>query len=408
MKTRMRGLSCLVALTLVACSDRPPPAAPKTAVPAASAPTIDIGPAVRKALGGDWEAHYFDAAVDLDGDGKPEVVALAAGPMVCGTGGCPVFVFAHGPEGVRLVTQIAIVQPPVRVSPRRSNGWRNLIVGIGGGGIPAAQAELKFDGKTYPTNPTVPPADAAPGVEGAAMLIPEFKSYKDGKPVPAPAAGAQSGDGDPQALLAGRVLGTEIRTGDAEELRYVVLRQLTDRYAARRGIEVTQAEKDEYVRHVQAALKKDRAQRAARRDELTRKLQAEGLPDAERKSLAAELDMENKAIAALAEDTGNPDEVRAAREQIAAAFIRQWKINQALYKQYGGRIIFQQGGPEPLDAYRTFLEEARARGDFEILNKDLETAFWRYYVTDSIHSFYKPGSREEAQVFASPPWRPTT
>jgi hypothetical protein len=65
----MQGLSCLVALTLVACSDRPPPTAPKTTAPAASTTSADIGPAVRKALGGDWEAHYFDAAVDLDGDG---------------------------------------------------------------------------------------------------------------------------------------------------------------------------------------------------------------------------------------------------------------------------------------------------------------------------------------------------
>lgn len=404
MKTRMQGLSCLVALTLVACSDRPPPTAPKTTAPAASAPTIDIGPAIRKALGGDWEAHYFDAAVDLNGDGRPEVAAVVAGPMVCGTGGCTAFVFTPSPEGYRPLTQMTVVQGPVRVSPRSSQGWRNLIVGIGGGGMPAAQAELKYDGKTYPTNPTVPPAEPAQDLEGAEMLIPEFKSYKDGKPVPAPAAGAQSGYGDPQAPLAGRVLGAEIRTRDADELRFVVLRQLTDRYAAGHGIEVTQAEKDEYIRHVQAFLQRDREQREARRDDLTRKLQAKGLPDAERKSLAAELDMENKAIAALAEDTGNPDEARAARDQIAAAFIRQWKINRALYRQYGGRIVFQQGGPEPLDAYRKFIEEAQARGDYEIMNKDLETAFWRYYVTDSIHSFYKPGSREEAQAFEAPPW----
>jgi hypothetical protein len=112
----------------------------------------------------------------------------------------------------------------------------------------------------------------------------------------------------------------------------------------------------------------------------------------------------NQSLAALAEPTGNPEEIKAARDEAATAFIRQWKINRALYEQYGGRIIFQQGGPEPLDAYRRFLESEQARGDFVILNKDLEAAFWRYYVTDAIHSFYPPGSKEAAQAFEAPPW----
>ena len=63
---------------------------------------------------------------------------------------------------------------------------------------------------------------------------------------------------------------------------------------------------------------------------------------------------------------------------------------------------YQQGGPEPLDAYRRFLEERKAQGDFHILSKDLEAAFWRYYLTDAIHSFYPPGSKEEAEAFESP------
>ena len=100
----------------------------------------------------------------------------------------------------------------------------------------------------------------------------------------------------------------------------------------------------------------------------------------------------------------NPDEDRRAREQVAAAFIRQWKINRSLYKQYGGRIIFQQGGPEPLDAYRMFLQEQKNKGAFTILDKAFEEKFWEYYLTDSKHSFYSKGSREEKQVFETPWW----
>jgi hypothetical protein len=223
------------------------------------------------------------------------------------------------------------------------------------------------------------------------------------------AACASKSYGDPQAPVAGRVLGTVVHTRDAEELRYVVLQQLTEQYAEEKGISVSQDEIREYVRHVQETLRKDREQNAARRDELTRRLAADGLSDAERNALTSELGSVNQVLAALGEPGSaakqNPEETEA-REQIAAAFIQQWKINGALYEQYGGRIIFQQGGPEPLDAYRKFLEERQARGDFAIVDKDLEAGFWRYYVNDGLHSFYPRGSREEAQVFAVPPWQP--
>lgn len=180
---------------------------------------------------------------------------------------------------------------------------------------------------------------------------------------PAPTAGVY---GDPSQPVAGRVLGTVIHTKDMEELRYVVLQALTDRYADSKGITVTQAEKDAYVAHVREELAKDPA-------------------------VTADLGEES------AEDA-------AARQEIAAAFIKQWKINKALHEQYGGRVIFQQGGPEPLDAYRALLEERQAAGDFAIDDPAMVPEFWRYYRDDSIHSFFAPGSPEERQAFSVPPW----
>ncbi len=172
--------------------------------------------------------------------------------------------------------------------------------------------------------------------------------------------------GDPSLPVAGRVLGKSIHTQDAEELRYVVLKELTDRYAASKGLEVTQAEREAYVAHVREALSKDPA-----------------------------------VAQTLGEETA---EDQAARLEIAGAFILQWKINRALYQQYGGRIIFQQGGPEPLDAYRKFLEERQAAGDFSIEDPALTAEFWRYYRDDSIHSFFEPGSADEAKAFGAEPW----
>ena len=219
-------------------------------------------------------------------------------------------------------------------------------------------------------------------------------------------ATAQAIYGEAGAPLVAEVLGTAIHTDDPEEMQYVIVRKLLDQYAAENGIEVQPEEIDAYIDAIARATARDRLRREARRAEIAGRLESGALADDERQRLSAELNVLND----LLESPGAPvsdaeaREERAAREQIAAAFIRQWKINRALYDQFGGRIINQQGGPEPLDAYRQFLTEQARQGAFRILDKSLEPGFWRYFVTDSIHSFYPSGSPEEAQAFATPWW----
>jgi hypothetical protein len=72
-------------------------------------------------------------------------------------------------------------RPSIRVAPRTSNGWHKLIVHVSGGGVAAREAELEFDGTSYPSNPTVPPATHAPGTDGAEVVIPEFETLTDGR-----------------------------------------------------------------------------------------------------------------------------------------------------------------------------------------------------------------------------------
>ncbi len=180
-----------------------------------------------------------------------------------------------------------------------------------------------------------------------------------------PAGCAHPVYGDPKAPLAARALGTTIHTANAEELRYVALQLLTDRYAAQQGITVSTEEKQAYVRSVRRAMAKELTLAQTRRDELARRLASDALPAAEQERLMKELELARDAIELLA-DAATPASADAAdaqaRTEIAASFIRQWKIDASLWRNYGGRIGYQQGGPEPLDAYRRFLEDARARG----------------------------------------------
>lgn len=173
------------------------------------------------------------------------------------------------------------------------------------------------------------------------------------------------GDGAP---LAATVLGEAVRTDDAEEMQQILVSRLFDHYAEQQGIKATDPEVDAFV------------------ERMRRDMRAEGL---------------------TAEDELSPEEAAQAekmRRDMGRSMIRQWKLNRALYRQYGGRIIFQQLGPEPLDAYRKFLREREAAGDFVIHDKTFEDAFWRYFTDETIHSFYEPGSTAEAQAFDKPLW----
>lgn len=147
----------------------------------------------------DTETRYVDAAVDLNADGKPELLVHVVGPMACGSGGCPTMVFTPAGAGYRIVSTISVTRTPVRAATARTKGWRNLIVRVGGGGGKAGDVELAFDGTSYPRNPTVPSGrvQATTG-EDAEIVIAELTAFEDAKPLPAarlappPAAAAPS------------------------------------------------------------------------------------------------------------------------------------------------------------------------------------------------------------------------
>jgi hypothetical protein len=113
----------------------------------------------------DLMTRYMNASVDLNGDGRQEVIVHVRGPGRCGSGGCATLVLTPQGSSYRLVTRMTINRPPIRVLHSSSNGWRTLAVQVSGGGIDPHEAELVFDGESYPTNPSTTPAveDGTPG-----------------------------------------------------------------------------------------------------------------------------------------------------------------------------------------------------------------------------------------------------
>lgn len=152
----------------------------------AGTPPADILTTVRMQFSSPYqETRYLSGAFDLNADRRPEWIIHVVGPIACGTGGCPTLLFSPQSSGYKLVSKISVTKLPVRVAAGSSKGWRNLIVHVGGGGAEPAEVELAFNGKSYPSNPTVTGKYIKPAVlPGSEIVIDEFESFNDAKPLP--------------------------------------------------------------------------------------------------------------------------------------------------------------------------------------------------------------------------------
>jgi hypothetical protein len=71
-----------------------------------------------------------------------------------------------------------------------------------------------------------------------------------------------------------------------------------------------------------------------------------------------------------------PDTTSANVRTASAAVVTRFKMNAALHKKYGGRVLVDpQAGPLPFDAYKRFLEAQEKAGAFAI-RKDWSQRFW--------------------------------
>lgn len=115
---------------------------------------------------------YYYNKVDLNDDGTYEIFAFLVGPYVCGTGGCSAVIFKQDDGEYKVLSQFSLVRNPIIISNKKTNGYSDIIMNVSGGGIESFFAELKYDGTTYPSNPSVQPK-IKPGtkVEGVAIIV---------------------------------------------------------------------------------------------------------------------------------------------------------------------------------------------------------------------------------------------
>ena len=177
---------CILALAVVICSGLLVTInmGKSQAQQRADAPTAEATESLKKflrTLDDDRTARYVSAFRDLNGDGAPEAIIYLISKKWCGSGGCITLILAPNGNSWRIVAKILVTRPPIYILSDVSKGWHSIGVWAQGGGIqPGYEAELRFNGKTYPLSPFVSPARRLEGKPvGEAVIL----STQDAKPL---------------------------------------------------------------------------------------------------------------------------------------------------------------------------------------------------------------------------------
>ncbi len=175
----------LSALALTACS--PPDITDtksRTTVPDTGKPApFALHAWVSDNFAKDGPVAYRDGRADLDGDGLDEIFVYTAGPMLCGSGGCPLTVLRQTGDTPEILVQTTVTQLPVGVLDTSTNGMRDIWVTTAGGGAPEQLRKLRFDGKSYPKNPTVAPAETIEAAGTVVIALGEMTPVTPPKPI---------------------------------------------------------------------------------------------------------------------------------------------------------------------------------------------------------------------------------
>ncbi len=163
----------LAPLTLAACSpaeapvsapvEAESPAAPVAPAPPANQTDPALGTAIAAFLGENADSTRTVVRIVGEGEGRVALVYLV-GMNWCGSGGCNLLILRPGAAGWEQVGNVSRVSNPVRLLTTSSNGLPDIGVTVsGGGGPPAYEAKMAFDGRTYPRFPSDEPLVGAEG-----------------------------------------------------------------------------------------------------------------------------------------------------------------------------------------------------------------------------------------------------
>lgn len=122
------------------------------AVSQATPPVLSLAQVALQKIDADIRPDQYEIArADLDTDGKEDVLALMNGKSAyCGSGGATLFILKGTGNGFDSLGSVKVVNAPIYLRKSATNGFRDLLATVRGGGAAPGLASLSFDGKGYP------------------------------------------------------------------------------------------------------------------------------------------------------------------------------------------------------------------------------------------------------------------
>ena len=116
--------------------------------------------------------------IDLNDDGKNEHFVQLYGPYFCGSGGCTFLLLDNN---MKIVNRFTVTDAPIYRSKTKTNGWHDLIVLSRNDSENPEYIHLKFDGRKYPSNPTIIDPEATSPDDGDFIM---WKNQSNAKEFP--------------------------------------------------------------------------------------------------------------------------------------------------------------------------------------------------------------------------------
>jgi hypothetical protein len=162
----------------------------------------------------------------------------------------------------------------------------------------------------------------------------------------------------------------------AREFAALIWPRIVRNYVDGHGLTATAADLAELKAYDEAFDKKDRAQRKRKLAELDQRLQSDDLNPEQRahdedfRSVLQRLERHD------AEADVQPRPGSAAHAANYTPWIEMWKMNKALYEQYGGVVALTDFGPDPLGARAALLADYEKQGTLRFYDESLRGQFF--------------------------------
>ncbi len=163
-------------------------------------------------------------------------------------------------------------------------------------------------------------------------------------------------------------------------------------YLAAKNVEPKQDEIETHLDYSRKVRKEKHSRLESERETLAAELKSPSISASRSQEVKQQLDSISAQLGREAQaeretsDTRRDQIQRAVERRKSEALVKKWKKSQALYREFGGRIVFRKEGWEPIDAYRRLMERYEAKKAVQFHDALLREAFFKYFNHDLIYA----------------------